>query len=107
MPYSEYNEMTVALVKSFTEHALQKQAKSENKKFYGFNQLWELLQDREENIVPVPIQDLAFQSARHIVSNIPQSKAFLQTFFGKCFDLIREHKSVYQAISFAHYILDK
>lgn len=31
----------------------------------------------------------------------------MNLYFGKCFELIGNHKSVYQAISFVHYILDK
>jgi len=33
IPYNEYNEATVQLIKTFTEHAL---AKKDSKKFYGF-----------------------------------------------------------------------
>ena len=37
IPYSEYNENTVALVKTFTDNALNKKFQGgDNKKFYGF-----------------------------------------------------------------------
>ena len=65
--------MTVSLVKTFTEYALSKRfqsvdsnSSSSNKKFYGFNQLWELLQDREDSSMPHGIQDLAYHSLINI-----------------------------------------
>jgi hypothetical protein len=61
IPYNEYNENTVLLVKTFTDNALNKKYQNgDSKKFYGFTQLWELLIDREESIVPYSIQDQAY-----------------------------------------------
>lgn len=110
--YQDYKEQTIQLVKTFTDHALSRKIQAQiqsndTRRFFGFNQLWELLQDREQSIVQPHIQELAFSVARAIVSQINQTKQFLHHFFAKCFELIREHRSVYQAISFSHYILDK
>ncbi|CAD8065465.1 unnamed protein product [Paramecium primaurelia] len=113
IPYTKYNENIVSMIGTFTEAALsqkfhkqQLQIKT-NKRFMTFNQLWELLQDKENPLVDSNIQEQCFQAARKIIQQIPQTKQFISYYFGKCFELIGNHKSVYQAISFVHYFLDK
>ncbi|CAD8072236.1 unnamed protein product [Paramecium sonneborni] len=113
IPYSKYNENVVSMIKTFTESALsqkfheqQLQLKSENR-YMTFNQLWELLLDRDDQLTNNLIQEQCFSAARQIISQIPQTKQFISYYFSKCFELIGSHQSVYQAISFVHYFLDK
>ncbi|CAD8074991.1 unnamed protein product [Paramecium primaurelia] len=113
IPYTKYNENIVSMIRTFTEAALSQKFHEQqlqlkpDKRFMTFNQLWELLQDRDDSLVGSHIQEQCFQAARMIISQIPQTKQFISQYFGKCFELIGSHKSVYQAISFVHYFLDK
>ncbi|CAD8075134.1 unnamed protein product [Paramecium sonneborni] len=113
IPYTKYNENIVGMIRTFTEAALSQRFHEQqlqlrpDKRFMTFNQLWELLQDRDDSLVGSHIQEQCFQAARMIISQIPQTKQFISQYFGKCFELIGNHKSVYQAISFVHYFLDK
>ncbi|CAD8161247.1 unnamed protein product [Paramecium octaurelia] len=113
IPYNKYNENIVSMIRTFTEAALSQKFHEQqlqlkpDKRFMTFNQLWELLQDRDDQLVGSHIQEQCFQAARMIISQIPQTKQFISQYFGKCFELIGSHKSVYQAISFVHYFLDK
>jgi ubiquitin carboxyl-terminal hydrolase 9/24 len=38
---------------------------------------------------------------------VPHSKSFNETIFGKCMDLIKEHRSIQEAILISNSILDK
>ncbi|CAD8154340.1 unnamed protein product [Paramecium pentaurelia] len=113
IPYSKYNENIVSMIKTFTESALSQKFHEQQlqlipeKRFMTFNQLWELLQDRDDQLTNSVIQEQCFSAARLIISQIPQTKQFISQYFGKCFELIGSHQSVYQAISFVHYFLDK
>ncbi|CAD8073216.1 unnamed protein product [Paramecium primaurelia] len=111
--YSKYNENIVSMIKTFTESALSQKFHEQQlqlnpeKRFMTFNQLWELLQDRDDQLTNSVIQEQCFSAARQIISQVQQTKQFISCYFGKCFELIGSHQSVYQAISFVHYFLDK